>query len=94
MKYDYTAVKEDELDIVVGDIIILTKTDDSGWWRGFRMRDTTKGWFPADYVVKVEEDDEPPAEESWDGQGEATADGGMQFVDAEDSYFVNCGTMN
>ena len=81
MLYDFTATKDDQLDLVKGDIIILSKTSDEGWWRGFRMRDTIKGWFPASYVVKVQEDEEDdrfPAveEETWDGgSGEPEASG-------------------
>ncbi|KAG0188036.1 hypothetical protein DFQ28_005464 [Apophysomyces sp. BC1034] len=46
--YDFEAVNAEELDIQVGDKILVTKKDDSGWWEGVVNGKT--GIFPANYV--------------------------------------------
>jgi bifunctional DNA-binding transcriptional regulator/antitoxin component of YhaV-PrlF toxin-antitoxin module len=46
--YDFEAVNAEELNIKEGDVIIVTKKDDSGWWEGSLNGQT--GVFPANYV--------------------------------------------
>ncbi|CAO3597285.1 unnamed protein product [Absidia cylindrospora] len=46
--YDFEAVNADELNLKEGDIILVTKRDDSGWWEG--VLNGTPGIFPANYV--------------------------------------------
>ncbi|CEP09015.1 hypothetical protein [Parasitella parasitica] len=46
--YDFEAVNAEELNIRQGDIIIVTKKDDSGWWEGTLKGQT--GIFPSNYV--------------------------------------------
>jgi hypothetical protein len=46
--YDFEAVNAEELNIRQGDIIVVTKKDDSGWWEGTLNGQT--GIFPSNYV--------------------------------------------
>jgi hypothetical protein len=46
--YDFEAVNAEELNILQGDTIIVTKKDDSGWWEG--TLNGQLGIFPANYV--------------------------------------------
>lgn len=73
VRYEFQAQKDDQIDILPGEIIVLSKTSDTGWWRGFRMRDGAKGWFPGEYVEKVEDSDteKEPDVDVWDGTGDA-----------------------
>eukprot|EP00794_Sanderia_malayensis_P011370 gene11370-12555_t len=49
--YAYVGQDEDELSFNKGDIVVISKTDDGGWWEG--MRDGKIGWFPNAYVTDV-----------------------------------------
>jgi hypothetical protein len=51
--YDYAAADETELGFDVGDIINVTKIDDSGWWEG--TRGSRAGMFPGNYVELIDE---------------------------------------
>lgn len=46
--YDFEAVNAEELNIKEGDVIIVIRKDDSGWWEGSLNGQT--GVFPANYV--------------------------------------------
>lgn len=46
--YDFEAVNAEELNIRQGDIITVTKKDDSGWWEG--ILNGQSGIFPSNYV--------------------------------------------
>lgn len=46
--YDFEAVNAEELNIRQGDIITVTKKDDSGWWEG--TLNGQSGIFPSNYV--------------------------------------------
>lgn len=46
--YDFEAVNPEELQLNEGDVIIVTKKDDSGWWEG--SLNGKVGIFPANYV--------------------------------------------
>jgi hypothetical protein len=46
--YDFEAVNAEELNIRQGDIILVTKKDDSGWWEG--TLNGQAGIFPSNYV--------------------------------------------
>uniref|UniRef100_UPI00398E45FB nostrin isoform X2 n=1 Tax=Pristiophorus japonicus TaxID=55135 RepID=UPI00398E45FB len=49
--YDYQAVRDDELNMQQGDILIIHKKDVTGWWVGsLRGR---KGIFPATYIEEL-----------------------------------------
>lgn len=49
--YEYKAAQSDELDILPGDIIMLTAKLDGGWWQGELHNKT--GIFPASYVEEI-----------------------------------------
>ena len=53
--YNFTATQADELNLEVGDIIIITKSSDTGWWRGVKRDSGEKGWFPTEYVARKSE---------------------------------------
>ncbi|KAI8333777.1 hypothetical protein EDC96DRAFT_451084 [Choanephora cucurbitarum] len=46
--YDFEAASAEELNMKEGDIIYVTKKDDSGWWEG--VLDGKTGIFPSNYV--------------------------------------------
>lgn len=46
--YDFEAANPEELQLHEGDVIIVTKKDDSGWWEG--SLNGKVGIFPANYV--------------------------------------------
>ncbi|XP_071946005.1 uncharacterized protein [Antedon mediterranea] len=51
----YNAQEPDELSMEESDIIdVLRKTE--GWWEGMRVRDSAKGWFPANQVQEIVND--------------------------------------
>lgn len=49
--YDYDATDVDELQMKVGDIVLITKKDHSGWWQG-KMAGK-EGLFPGNYVEMI-----------------------------------------
>ncbi|XP_043931526.1 nostrin [Protopterus annectens] len=49
--YDYTAVRDDELNLKAGDFLIIHQKDDDGWWYGTLKEQ--KGHFPATYVEEL-----------------------------------------
>ena len=55
-KFEYTASKSDELSLVEGMHVVVTKKEDDGWWYGKSM-DGFEGWFPANYVSEISETD-------------------------------------
>merc|ERR1712232_424038 len=53
--YEYAAADATELSFAVGDIIKVTKQDDSGWWEGENKGKF--GMFPGNYVELIQADD-------------------------------------
>ena len=49
--YDYDAADVDELKLKVGDIVMITKKDPSGWWQG--KKGGKEGLFPGNYVEMI-----------------------------------------
>ena len=49
--YDYDAADVDELQLKVGDIVMITKKDASGWWQGKKAG--KEGLFPGNYVEMI-----------------------------------------
>jgi hypothetical protein len=47
--FDYEAQREDELQLVEGEEIIVLEQDDSGWWKG-QSKDSKIGLFPANFT--------------------------------------------
>jgi len=57
--YDYQASDDTEISFDVGDVVIIHKVDDSGWWEGeFGGK---KGMFPGNYVELFEDSTPAPA---------------------------------
>ncbi|PVU93344.1 hypothetical protein BB561_003323 [Smittium simulii] len=56
---DYNNQKHDELELFSGDIVEVKETEFDSWWVGINQRTGTHGWFPANFVKKIEET--PPA---------------------------------
>lgn len=51
--FDYDAVNEDELTLKVGDIVVVTKQEDEGWWEGeFNGK---HGVFPSNFVELIDD---------------------------------------
>ncbi|RKO93238.1 hypothetical protein BDK51DRAFT_30320 [Blyttiomyces helicus] len=49
----YEPTKSDELELCVGDVVIVTEAPDGGWWKGtsgLGGNDDKSGWFPATLV--------------------------------------------
>ena len=53
--HDYCPVKEDEMELVKGDIIyeIGKRFNDDGWAQGYKQGDTKSSMFPANYVIPL-----------------------------------------
>lgn len=49
--YDYDAADVDELQLKVGDIVMITKKDASGWWQGKKAG--KEGLFPGNYAEMI-----------------------------------------
>ena len=53
---DYSAKEEDELTFLKGELIYVLKKHECGWCEGW-MFEGKKGFFPGNYVEKIEEAD-------------------------------------
>ncbi|KAI8922184.1 hypothetical protein DFJ77DRAFT_14890 [Powellomyces hirtus] len=57
VKNEYHKAKADELDLEVGDLIVVMEAPEGGWWRGMKNlggKQPLSGWFPA-IMVRPEE---------------------------------------
>ncbi|KAJ2887777.1 hypothetical protein GGI21_006822, partial [Coemansia aciculifera] len=50
----YTKAKPDEIDLSPGDIIRVTNNEHDSWWVGHNESTKERGWFPSNFVSKVE----------------------------------------
>jgi hypothetical protein len=48
--YDYKAQRSDELDLKMGDDILVMIKENDSWWMGQMVRNGREGYFPASYV--------------------------------------------
>jgi hypothetical protein len=48
--YDYTAQRNDELDFVKGDEILVLVRENENWCLGELLKTRRQGYFPANYV--------------------------------------------
>ena len=48
--YDYTAQRNDELDFVKGDEIVVLVRENENWCLGEMVKTRQQGYFPANYV--------------------------------------------
>ncbi|ELR13731.1 SH3 domain containing protein [Acanthamoeba castellanii str. Neff] len=51
--FEYQAQRDDELDLVFDEVIIVHQRSDSGWWEGELVSTKRRGHFPANYVVDM-----------------------------------------
>mmetsp|Transcript_18393 Transcript_18393/g.26726 ORF Transcript_18393/g.26726 Transcript_18393/m.26726 type:complete len:107 (-) Transcript_18393:128-448(-) len=54
--YDYQAADDTELSFVQGEVIVILKKDDSGWWLGQREsagQGSKSGLLPSNYVELI-----------------------------------------
>lgn len=49
-KFNYEATRDDELDILKGQKILVIEQSEDAWWRGRNEETGTEGWFPSNYV--------------------------------------------
>lgn len=53
--YDYAAAnREEEIDLLEGDIIQVEYKADNGWWVGVNSRTSRNGIFPGTYVEEMQ----------------------------------------
>ncbi|KAJ2001829.1 hypothetical protein GGI04_003591 [Coemansia thaxteri] len=50
----YTKAKPDEIDLSPGDILRVANNDHDAWWVGFNESTKERGWFPSNFVSRVE----------------------------------------
>ncbi|KAJ2506325.1 hypothetical protein IWW47_001634 [Coemansia sp. RSA 2052] len=50
----YTKAKPDEIDLSPGDVIRVTNNEHDSWWVGHNESTKERGWFPSNFVSKVE----------------------------------------
>uniref|UniRef100_A0AAX7SFP4 Rho guanine nucleotide exchange factor (GEF) 7b n=1 Tax=Astatotilapia calliptera TaxID=8154 RepID=A0AAX7SFP4_ASTCA len=56
-RFPFQQTNEDELSFSKGDLIIVTRQEEGGWWEG-TLKDKT-GWFPSNYVRELKGNDKP-----------------------------------
>ncbi|KAJ3055168.1 Myosin 10A, isoform D [Rhizophlyctis rosea] len=64
---DYEMMKADEINLTVGEAIVITSSPEGGWWRGMKDmggKNPKQGWFPATHVKVDGEVQEIPATRS------------------------------
>lgn len=49
--YDYEKLRDDELELIEGDVIYVIKRNEDGWFEG--IKDGVQGLFPGNYVISV-----------------------------------------
>ncbi|XP_004575420.1 rho guanine nucleotide exchange factor 7 isoform X2 [Maylandia zebra] len=54
-RFPFQQTNEDELSFSKGDLIIVTRQEEGGWWEG-TLKDKT-GWFPSNYVRELKGND-------------------------------------
>lgn len=55
VKHTYERAKADEIDLTLGDIIVVIEAPEGGWWRGMKNlggKEAQSGWFPATMVTE------------------------------------------
>ncbi|KAG7266780.1 hypothetical protein CRUP_028102 [Coryphaenoides rupestris] len=56
-RFNFKQNNEDELSFNKGDLILVTRQEDGGWWEGTLSGRT--GWFPSNYVREVKPSEKP-----------------------------------
>lgn len=52
-RFNFKQNNEDELSFSKGDVIIVTRQEEGGWWEGTLNGKT--GWFPSNYVREIKQ---------------------------------------
>lgn len=52
-RFNFKQINEDELSFSKGDMIIVTRQEEGGWWEGTLNGKT--GWFPSNYVREIKQ---------------------------------------
>jgi hypothetical protein len=52
---NYSAQASDEIDLVLGESVIILEKDSSGWWRGINETTKEEGFFPSINVSVLDE---------------------------------------
>ncbi|KAJ3389117.1 cytochrome c oxidase subunit 1 [Lobulomyces angularis] len=63
---DYTKQKADEVDLNIGDVVVVLESPEGGWWRGIKNvgdKNPASGWFPANFVNIVRQPEKKPADQ-------------------------------
>lgn len=50
-RFNFKQNNEDELSFSKGDMIVVTRQEEGGWWEGTLNGKT--GWFPSNYVREI-----------------------------------------
>lgn len=50
-RFNFKQNNEDELSFTKGDVLVVTRQEEGGWWEGNLNGKT--GWFPSNYVREV-----------------------------------------
>lgn len=50
-RFAFQQTNEDELSFSKGDIVVVTRQEDGGWWEG--SLNGKSGWFPSNYVREL-----------------------------------------
>uniref|UniRef100_A0A674N6A7 Rac/Cdc42 guanine nucleotide exchange factor 6 n=1 Tax=Takifugu rubripes TaxID=31033 RepID=A0A674N6A7_TAKRU len=56
-RFNFKQNNEDELSFSKGDVIVVTRQEDGGWWEGTLNGKT--GWFPSNYVREIKPCEKP-----------------------------------
>lgn len=52
-RFNFKQNNEDELSFSKGDVIVVTRQEEGGWWEGTLNGKT--GWFPSNYVREIKQ---------------------------------------
>lgn len=53
VRHFYQAEDPSQLTLQTGRLVEILEKQDTGWWKGC-IDDTYEGWFPANFVTKIE----------------------------------------
>ncbi|PIA16726.1 hypothetical protein COEREDRAFT_102113 [Coemansia reversa NRRL 1564] len=57
--YGYNATKPEELKLSPGDIVTVSNNSHPSWWEGYNETTKVSGWFPSNFVSKIENKPKP-----------------------------------
>lgn len=62
-RFNFKQNNEDELSFGKGDVILVTRQEEGGWWEGTLNGKT--GWFPSNYVREIKTCGENHSATTW-----------------------------